>query len=296
MKDKEILYRVNIVSLDIDEKKYKCRLIDIGCIDWFPINNLYICRDKFKNLPAQAIKISLKNLKDFADYSCTLEILRNNLVGKSFVGEILTDKQNYNNLIETVLYDTTGKIDVNVNNLIEDTICYSTPKPTLESNLLNEVIISQINDNGNIFCWTRNNGLNHIQKLISNLLKSKNKVSINETNLYDLSKLDLLYLVLSPHQNSWYRAIIKGPGSSSDEYLMFCVDYGMNLNIKKKDMWRLDKYSVALSRYPYQAIEIQLFDVLVVTEDVVDKMKNLICPGMKTFVSNLDRYLYKNLF
>lgn len=291
--DEEVLYRVNILSTNIAENKYKCRLIDIGYIDWFPMKNLYVCRDKFKTLPAQSIKIFLKNLRDYSDYSCTLEILRKNLLGKSFVGEILTSKQNYDCLIETVLYDTSGIIDVNVNSLIEDTICYSTPRPSLEIDLFNEVIISQINDNGNIFCWTRNNGMNHIQKLISQLLESKIKISKIEINSDDIKKLDLLYLVLSPHQNSWYRAIIKGAGSSPDEYEMFCVDYGLNLNINKKNMWRLDKYSVALSRYPYQAIQIQLFDVLVVTEAVVEKLKNLISPGMKTSVSSFGCYFLK---
>lgn len=294
--DDENAYRVKILSSNVDGNKFKCRLIDIGCIDWFPINNLFICEDTFKTLPAQSITICLKNLSDFNDYSSTLEILRKNLLGKSFVGEILTVKENYVCIIDTVLYDTSGVVDVNVNCLIEDIICCSTPKPSLDNDSMNEVIISQINDNGSIFCWIRNNGMLQIQKLIKNLFDSKRNKSLTNTSLYDSTKLNLVYLVLSPHQNSWYRAIIKGAGASSDEYLMFCVDYGMNLNINKKNMWRLDKYSVALSRYPYQAIEIQLFDVLVITEDVVEKMKNLLSPGMKSRVSILVCYLYENLF
>lgn len=208
-------------------------------------------------------------------------------MGKSFVAEILTEKQNFVNKIDVVLFDTSGIVDVNVNCLIEDSICLSTQKPTLNTERINEVIISHINDDGKIFCWNRNNGMKIIQKLIGNLLESKTiQILMNETKPFDLKKLNLIYLILSPHQSSWYRAIIKGAGTSPDEYLMFCVDYGMFLNIKKKEMIRLDEFSVALSRYPFQAIEIQLFEVLVFTEDVLEKLKNLIGPGMMTCVSS----------
>lgn len=114
-------------------------------------------------------------------------------------------------------------------------------------------------------------------------MDSKN---VTQTNLCDSQeKLSLLYLILSPYQNSWYRAIIKDVGATSDEYSMFCVDYGMSLTVNKKNMWRLDQYGVALSRYPYQAIQIKLYEVPVPTEESIWKLKELISPGMKLSVS-----------
>lgn len=160
--DKEYFYRVNIIFINGDDDQFQCRLIDIGCTDWFPQKNLFICPDRFKTLPAQSIQIRLKNLKDYNDYLCTQEILTKKLLGKVFVGEILTSKPSCDCLIDTVLYDTSGLIDINMNSCIEDSICYSNPKPSLNDSM-NEVIVSQVNDDGSIYCWVRKNGMVHIQ-------------------------------------------------------------------------------------------------------------------------------------
>lgn len=294
--DEENVHRIRAEKIDFDQNRCLCYMIDAGCEEWQTMDKLYICEDKFANFPAQAITLSLYGLEDFNDNPYAERNLESNLLGKVLVAEILTSREEYEKqessvdmdvTIKVVLYDTSGDEDKNLNPIILESICDDTHGPILERTSLTDITITHINKAGNVFCHVKNNSMQYLQKIINNLV-DETGLKVKETHHALAStgtdQLNQLYLILDKIDKKWYRAYIKTAGAAPDEYLMFCVDHGLELNVHNDDMYRLDSMSVALNRFPYQGLKLILHGLTNISETTVSRLRGLLTPGAKAFV------------
>lgn len=298
--DEGIVHRIRAEKIDFDQNRCLCYMIDAGCEEWQTMDKLYICDDKFANFPAQAITLSLYGLEDFNENPYAERNLETNLLGKVLVGEILTSRDEYEKqensidmevCIKVVLYDTSGDEDKNLNPIILESICDDTRGPQLERTSLTDVAITHINQLGNVFCHVKNNSMPYLQKIINNLV-DESGLKVKETHhalaTIGTDQTNQLYLILDKNDQKWYRAIkTTGSSSSPDKFLMFCVDFGFELTVHSDDMYRLDSMSVALNRFPYQALKLILHGLSNISDTTVSRLRGLLTPGVKAFVKVL---------
>lgn len=155
-------HRVRVEELDKSKGTALCFFIDFGDTDWLPVDQLYICEANFLCLPAQAVPFSLYGLEDFEQNPFACKHLDELLPTKSVVGKIFTKEGEFNtaNLkscskIQVVIFDTSTQDDINLNHLLLDNICNNTPAPEIRKHTVNNVLVTDVTDNGDIYVQLR---------------------------------------------------------------------------------------------------------------------------------------------
>lgn len=293
----ECYHRIRIEKIDLNENQAFCFYIDIGDQEWFSCNEIYECDKKFIDFPAQAICFSLFGLEDFAENPNAKQHVDEYLAGKSLIAEILTNELEYTKQMESndldpkiqiILYDTSSDDDIQLNPLILEKICEKTVAPQLERLKLNSVIISYINDSGDIYCQLTNSksSLHYINKLIHQLTEGGSTLDFNQYRYVQSdvqNPIQNLYLIYDNDNDKWYRAAILPTKSVQNTKTiatktyesMKCVDYGMIKCVAHENIYRLDLLSAALSKYPAQAILVRLNDVQNYNENIVARLRGL---------------------
>lgn len=289
----ECTYRVRVDRNDHMQKRCLCFFIDAGDTEWFPMNEIFTCENRFVKFPAQSICFSLYGLEDFAENPHAKQHLENSLMGKIFIGDIMTtvdeySKQESND--ETIpkifigIYDTSSDEDICLNPIILKNICNDTEPPKLKPIGITNVTITHINDVGEIYCQIANNrGLTYIEKIIHHLTEIDLTL---EAHGIKNENVRGLFLVFDEMRQKWYRAQIKTLSGTAKKCQMFYVDYGIEQTIDIAKVYPLDTLSSALNTYPNQAIKVKLNGLPNLNANMISTLKGYLSSNTSALVSS----------
>ncbi|XP_055535044.1 tudor domain-containing protein 7B [Wyeomyia smithii] len=286
-------FRVRAEELDSGENICLCFFIDIGDWERVSLDDLYACKAEYLELPAQSICFTLHGLEDFGEHPKSKPHLNNLICGKVCIGEILTTQEDYEKCeesaagdarIQTILFDTSSEEDINLSFVILKQMCDDMPVPELDRKNINSVIITHVDEVGDEYCQLKDGGMVYIQKLITNLVLS----NALEAKHRGLSKTKTatgqqLYLVQNEADKKWYRASFIAETSSSLCKMLF-VDTGLKENVAINNIYRLETLSVALNRYPAQAIQMRMFNMEEMNDYLLCRLRALLKPGLTAMV------------
>lgn len=286
-------YRVRVEGIDSDNDQCVCFFIDIGEWENVALGEMYVCDAKYLSLPGQSVCFTLDGLEDFGENPKVKTHLDNLISGKVCIGEILSQQNEYEKdgdnadlgdaRIKMILYDTSSDEDINLNPVILKHICDDMPKPELDRKGVSTVVVTHVDDFGDVYCQLKDDAIVYIQKLINNLIKS-NVLETKHRGLYKTKSTEQqLYLVQDEKDNKWYRASLEVDESSTQCRMLF-VDTGCQKSVNVSNVYRLEMLSVALSRYPAQAIRMRMFDIPVVTDYLLSRMRVLLKTGLTAMV------------
>lgn len=306
----ECTYRVRVDRLDFAQSRCLCFYIDNGDEEWFPLDQIYVCKAQFLKFPAQAICLSLFGLEDCAENPNAQAHLELELTNKTLIADVASKRDDYDaqeaSVDETprivvALYDTSSDEDVQLNNLILDKICANCPAPTLRPIGITNVQIAHVTDAGDVYCQLRTSsgGIHYVQKLIHHLVQfgfnpeqhrydSVANDSAPATTLLrngDKPQQPPVYLVQDADDNKWYRACILRKEGDGRSCQMFYVDVGMTRIVQIDRIYRLDSMCVVLYKYPFQAIACRLYEVHEMTASMVASLRCYLSPGTAAMVS-----------
>ncbi|XP_058064862.1 uncharacterized protein LOC131214511, partial [Anopheles bellator] len=282
-------YRVRVDEINYENKQCQCFFIDIGEKEQMALDQLYQCDPKFLELPGQAKRFTLEGLEDFCDNPKAKLHLDALISGRVFIGEILTKREEYEEAeqasgigsgqLKLALYDTSSDHDVLLNPIVLKHICDDTPEPALNRKNVNAVTISYIDDQGDVYCQMVGT-MDYIQKLITNLTQS-NALDGNR-GLYETKAGDKqqLYLVQDETDGKWYRAELEAEESGPSCRMLY-VDVGCRRRTNVSNIYRLEMLSLALSRYPPQAIRMRMFGLDLSEPQVLARLRALLKPAMR---------------
>ncbi|XP_052271235.1 tudor domain-containing protein 7-like isoform X3 [Dreissena polymorpha] len=115
--DDDLYHRVRVISKG--EQKVSCYFLDNGDTDDFLPEQLHVLDPKInKMLPYQAVEVRLYGLDDVCTNITTLDSLVELAIGKTLVAEVIERDE----IPSVVLYDTSGDVDININETILRTI------------------------------------------------------------------------------------------------------------------------------------------------------------------------------
>lgn len=278
----ECYHRIKVVEMG--ENQAHCICIDNGDFEWIPFDEIYVCNPEFLTVAPQAFKLSLFGLEDFEnDPNVSQQPLFEPLVYKSLVGEIMMEKSAWMSKksapIKMIVYDTSTDEDVNLNQTLMNTILRSIPAPSLHHKDNNQVIITNIADDG-VYCQLVKSAT-YIQQLINNI--PKNEVAKYRGWYVDKTDKKKIYLVFDPKSKNWFRARLERL-MDGDAHQMYYVDHGCKTMVNTENIYRLDKLSMVLFFYPPQVIKFALFNVQL-TGDVKKRLLALLPSGRQALVS-----------
>uniref|UniRef100_A0A1A9UVJ1 HTH OST-type domain-containing protein n=1 Tax=Glossina austeni TaxID=7395 RepID=A0A1A9UVJ1_GLOAU len=285
-------HRVRVEELDKNKGTALCFFIDFGDTDWLPVDQLYICEAKFLCLPAQAVPFSLYGLEDFEQNPFACKHLDELLPTKSVVGKIFTKEGEFNtanlksyNKIQVVIFDTSTQDDINLNHLLLDNICNNTPAPEIRKHTVNNVLVTDVTDSGDIYVQLRSPEVKYLQKLLQQIVASKFKREQHKVTVDDLKRSNLLLICEENGDSSgdgnikWYRgALIDSTHCLPDDgYYNVCyVDYGIVRRTNMSKIFLLESLSVALSKFPAQAIKVRLHNIPTIANKIVARIRGLL--------------------
>ncbi|XP_062565094.1 tudor domain-containing protein 7 isoform X2 [Armigeres subalbatus] len=286
-------YRVRVEGIHSDGNQYFCFFIDIGEWEHVALEEIYICDAQYLSLPGQSVCFTLDGLEDFGENPKAKPHLDNLISGKVCIGEILTQRNEYEKdggdtdfsdaRIKMILYDTSSDEDINLNPVILKHICDDMPRPELDRKGVSTVVVTHVDDSGDVYCQLKDGAIVYIQKLINNLIKSDVLETKHRGLFQTKSSEQQLYLVQDEKDNKWYRASLKAEESGSHCRMLY-VDIGFETSVNVSNVYRLEMLSVALSRYPAQAIRMRMFDIPSVTDYLLSRMRVLLKTGLTAMV------------
>lgn len=291
------LHRVRVEKIEGNEAL--CFLIDYGDQEWRPLDQIYDSDSRLFRLPAQAIRFSLYNLEDFAENTHANREIDEHLAGKTLIAEIKSSESEYSIQCESsdmdakvkaIFYDTSSDEDIQLNKVILHKICANAEPPQLERTKWNSVYITHITDNGEIYCQLHNKKVNTIHnikqliyRLTQNGIDEQYRIAAKSTGA-DFTP-NQLYLIFDDSDSKWYRAAIlptQNPGGTTEccKY----IDFGIAKTVAREHIYRLDKLSTALSKYPHQAILVRLNDIKMYNARIVARLRGLLCSKQPVLV------------
>lgn len=300
-------YRIQVKALNEEEKLALCFYIDDGFEEWLPLDatepkdlKFYQISCELCEIPPQAIHFSLFNLEDFAENSQAKDEVAKYLSDMQFVVKVKSTKEQYESQQEAnldarvtvIFYDMTTEDDVNVNKTILENTCSKLRPPQLEQNRSTVVHVTHVSDCGDIYCRIHNSKeMHHIKQLINRLTCNGigDAYRVDANDLASITKT--LRLVFDVVDKRWYRATILI--NRFPQKLTQCqfVDYGQIKYIEPHNIYKLEKLSTALSKYPPQAIVVRLndFHSSECTPKVVDRLRELLCCQKTVFIQTVNR-------
>lgn len=169
-------YRVKAEGIDIESNYCVCFFIDIGEWERVALDEIYVCDAKYLELPGQSVCFTLDGLEDFGENPKAKSHLDNLISGKVCIGEILTQRKEYEKdgasnfsdaRIKMILYDTSSEEDINLNPVILKHICDDTPVPELNRKGVTTVIVTHVDDSGDVYCQIKDDAMVYIQVSIN---------------------------------------------------------------------------------------------------------------------------------
>ncbi|KAK9876258.1 hypothetical protein WA026_012557 [Henosepilachna vigintioctopunctata] len=255
-------YRVR--ALEIEELGVNCFLIDFGDEYLIDISYLYRMRREFATCQAQAFVCRLAGLEDLYDENIPSDKISVYLGKEVILEEAHSDIDDIDSdqNIAVVMYDFANGKSINeeiLQLLIKDL-------PLIKPHKIEEVFISHIADNGDIYVQVHSKGFENLQSLI---LKLEMDIEHNppthcaeqiNAKTWSTNK-DRLYLRKYDLDGHWYRTKILDMSPVGDMAQIQFVDKG-NYEVVKvandKVMYPLDKISDVLHQFPTQSIRIKM--------------------------------------
>lgn len=253
-------HRIRIVREDKAQDKMLCRFIDTGELEALDRDQIYVCEEKYLELPAQAIPLCLEGLTLFGEIE-KIDVCLTELNEKVLVAKIHTTEQDFrrNVYISATLYDTTTDVDININDQLLVKISETVLKPPKLNERFNCMLITNVSDTGVITGHLENsNYMNLIRDEIEQITTDKNLEDYQGTGADDSE----LYLVHDKVTSNYVRAKPVGLDVNNlDVITVHLIDYGADVAVNKKDMYRLRPLSKALEAIPPQAIPMRLYGI-----------------------------------
>lgn len=274
-------FRVRCQEVDSEGKQILAFYMDQGHEEWVDVNMLLECDDKFQRLPAQAVLFTMFGMESMEGNPYAKPILERKLNDRTVVAEILTRAEDYEEgmRVKAVLYDTSSADDINLVELLHSEICDAAEAPQLAAvGTTQQVKIAHVSDRGDVFCQLPGSGFDYVQKLIQATVQQKETLSRNRGLKENGAAGDAAtrYLVLDRLTDTWYRAVLKVRHPSTARHVMYCLDYGTQMEIAEEDIYHLAPMNMALSRFPAMAIRCELHDIPKVNSRIVARIKGLL--------------------
>lgn len=287
-----IVQRVRFMELDDTRKRVKVFCIDTGEeIDKISVDNLFVCDKKFLQVAGQAVAFSLHGLEIFSELE-EVSICCDKLLGFSYVGVVLDSQEEYEKQcqlvddpkIDVILYDTSKDPEVNMNQKILTTAKPQFPVASIKANTLEHITITEITNNGEIACVhtqssTTYTAMSMITEIISQI--SSKPTFTQAQGFYENSTADCtdLYLVRDRKRNEkLFRAkFLQILGTN--RILMYLIDLGIEAEILKDDVYRLDELHPGLNIFPAQGMRIRLDQINTKDMKVMKLLRGLVKPG-----------------
>lgn len=303
----ECTYRVRVDRLDFAQSRCLCFYIDNGDEEWFPLDQIYVCKAQFLAFPPQAICLGLFGLEDCAENPNAQTHLDAVLTNKTLIADVASKRVDYEmqeaSVDETArivvaLYDTSSEEDVQLNNVILDRICEDCVLPTLRPIGITNVQIGHVTNDGEVFCQLRTNsgGIHYVQKLIHHLVQfgfnpDQHRYAAGDeqvTRMVGGEPRPAVFLVQDVDDRKWYRAsIVRKVDGGAGAFVMFYVDVGMTRTVPMDSVYRLDSMCVVLYKYPFQAIACRLYEVHDMTATMVASLRCYLNQGTSAVVSRI---------
>lgn len=293
------VYRVQVQEIDDTQKMALCVYIDDGYEEWLSFDlddtekpktlKIYRIPRELLNIPPQAIHFSLFNLEDFADNQYAKDEIIKHLRDKECLVKPKTTQSQYemqqlvesNATINAMFYDINASVDILMNKRILENVCGKFHVPQLEENKT-VVYVTHINETGDIYCrLSTGTDIQQIEKLLNRFSSQgiDKKYRVTETDLSDITTNNLR-LAYDSAEKRCYRATIL-PSRSSRDNLVLCrfVDYGNLKYIQPEHIFKLEKLSTALNRFPPQTIVVRLSELndADYTPNVIKRLQRLLC-------------------
>lgn len=283
-------YRVQLDNVDHSNKRILCFFIDEGNQKWVQMNEIYNCRSIFMKYPRQAIRFGLYESEDLPR-----KLLESTFLNRPVTGRIMTKKedfilQNKSNVskpvIQAVLYDSCNDdftTSLHPKLIKQKHVEYSVP--VLEALTLTPVIISHIDDHGDIFCQLQRNSLQHvntsIQNFVRNGLTEPFLPSQLEKKVVTFSN-DSLFVVLDEQTKKLYRA--KVIDELMEGMRMSFIDYGQIKTIPLPKMCYVEPRHKEIHKIPPQAIRTKLSGLDKVPESLVSRLREQFSVNKNAYV------------
>uniref|UniRef100_A0A1I8Q3T5 HTH OST-type domain-containing protein n=1 Tax=Stomoxys calcitrans TaxID=35570 RepID=A0A1I8Q3T5_STOCA len=280
--------RVRVEELDKSKGSALCFFIDFGDADWQPVDKLMICESHFLKLPAQAVPFCLYGLEDFEGNPKARTCLEDLFANKSVVGKIFTKESEFydtnskfHGKVQVVLFDTSTAEDVNLNQEISNMICHQSLTPEINPTTVNNIFVTHISDNGDIFVQVKSAELKYIQSLLQQTVETRFKRDQHKVTFEDLKRSTMFLICDDEDANDvkWYRGALadaKNLKPDSDKFPMYFVDQGITKTTDISKIFLLESLSLALSKFPEQAIKVRMHNIPDITKDIVGRIRGLL--------------------
>lgn len=301
------VYRIKVKKIDDDKKLALCFYIDDGFEEWISLVDsnelkLYQISRELLKIPPQAIHFSLFNLEDFAENGLAQSEAAQSLSNRQFLAKIKSTKEQYEKQlmangvakVNVMLFDMSKEENVNMNKEILGNICSKLRPPQLEQNQSTVVHVTHVSDIGEIHCRHHNSKeMHHIKQLINRLTQN----GINEAYRLDAGDLNdvtskALRLVYDSTDKRWCRAMVL-PSQMPRRNMARCqfVDYGHIKFVEHEHMYKLERLSTALSKYPPQSIVVRLngFQPNDYTTNIIRRLRELLCCQKTVLIKSIDQ-------
>ncbi|XP_033246411.1 tudor domain-containing protein 7B isoform X1 [Drosophila miranda] len=299
--------RVRVLSVDAKQRTCRCHFVDFGDVAQFEFEDLVGCPPQFLMLPAQAICMGMYALEKFADHPHAQAVLLKELAGQRVVARILTTEKQFNELggcaqgiwkddrrsacLVGTLYDTSTVEDIHLNDLVANSISRNTPVPMLSPDQKsNPVLISHINEGGDLTVLLRNEDLKFVERSIANTV-----ADIGEKHRVTYSDLlrDRLVFVCDESVEGlkqWYRGMLttKPENAEEETFDVYYVDDGRLRKTHISNIYRLEANNLALAGYPPLALRVRLHDVPDIVGDMLGRLRGLMPPRSEAILKVMD--------
>ncbi|KAF7996539.1 hypothetical protein HCN44_002171 [Aphidius gifuensis] len=271
----------NIAIIDGKEKAYVF-FIDIGDREWMDCKLLYPMLQQFYKIAAQAVKMSVSRLEDFASCEKVTDIAEEILDSKLLYIEVLDqeiDSSGVHN-ITSVFWDTSTEEDINLNEeIIQNIEVFCSQSPYVDKANL-KVLLTSVDDDGNIFLKSMNDALDIYQIILDKVTKVeltddlKEKVKLENLNIDRTKIFEEIFLVDYNNDNKWVRVkIIKI--LDLDLFKVFAIDKGYIFDVEKSKLLRLEILSKFLNSFPQQVTQVTLDGINKLNLKMIKRLKEL---------------------
>nr|XP_033339584.1 tudor domain-containing protein 7-like [Megalopta genalis]XP_033339585.1 tudor domain-containing protein 7-like [Megalopta genalis] len=279
--DDDYWYRVRCIEYNTLTGIATVFFIDLGGEDNFHGSKLQALDKTFCVLPAQALRLSLYGFEEFSECDSILGHIEKCLIDDRalFVEVISRDKDKNGPYTTVVFQDTHGPDDINLNTELYKQILQHTVAASKLGigGQLSEVLISHIEENGNIFVQVKSESMKILVSLLHRLVcTGLNAEEVENCKVTEIDE-DKTYFVSV--NNNWYRGKIVN--HVHDQLKAYLIDFGKTVNTSKNNLLSLEKLSEILAKYPAQALKVHLHNIdnSMFNEKMVAKLKELAPSG-----------------
>lgn len=185
------------------------------------------------------------------------------------------------------MYDIEKKMCLN-QELIQ-VITIESATPVLSNDVLNEVYVSNVEENGDVYVQVHSPGFETLQELLGDLEQNllETPLDIKDSVVTPENSKERLYLAKYKEDGHWYRVKIIDWQPKFFKYAqIYYVDYGNTevITINEETLYPLDEVSDIITQYPPQAVKVKMV-IDIVPSNFKEKFKNLVSFDEAVFLS-----------